>query len=1101
MLFISRTLSRQHPFPLVGKRPAIASNVASERPATTVETLIKTNSGAGNNGKSFLFKLDDGQQGWYRLTLASNTSPTASANNGAGSKIDYRFYMCPGSMIQYWPSSGSFGGKPDRATSSTNDIPSSCFGASGTPYSNNSTNTGGAGAGAGYPSSSIAGFGGGGAGFIVSLIANCEYKYNTRANIKVRTLFGYSDYISFSFVNTEQETISMLRTPGSDGASGYAWIGSVEEGGEEPTPLICYTETPTIKEGAEVTIYRSDDLVDPYIETTVVSVNKNTLYQKRRTAPTDATTVQYRFYTTTGSQSINNPSSTGTDAGIRYIETGGKKYYVDEDVVASYERQNYYAWEATDGMGLYNSKGRIIWTNTTNISNGVGRNGVWAYEKCGDNMCISMMKYPYSYLTRRSDLDTIGNRVAIGTSTYLAEAEAGSGDYVDPRAFTNDTEMATLIGGVTEVVDHYTVPGTGTYLMCLCGGGGYYDVSTIRNGGAALGSITPRSSLYTQQSGGYSYTTATGPGETLGGSFTQNGAACIIDMNDCYIDDNRPEGITNEIFGKNTSPTGDLKLYKITDSSAVTKYSQKIYFEPSDRNYTAVLTLNGVATTVTIKKSLSVTEYFLLDVKQGDSLTIELIGDGGSTISNAYVISTETIAFGINPGSAPWKEREYTSPVSNVLLAFSPSYKYGAILVAGGGAGGDGGTLRHSARTPGVGGAGETSLIRTIKFTPNDSQIAKITVGSGGVVSSDPNSNGGTSANADYANVHGGDGGRPTFITFPKKVTINSSNYRPTYAYSVKNTTTNAVGYTIHTYPSTDGQLVSFYFKTSSRLEDGTDKGYFLNGHLVDISTGETWEFCNESNQANQTFLNVKDIPLKAIFCEGTGGGGGGGGGGINSRKGTAGAGGAGGGYYRFNYENSTVQSVPGRGSSSPNGGAGYTGNTIERFIVANVDWTYLTACAGKGDSGQSGAGGNGGQGYGASGGAGGSGGNHSGAVCGSGGAGAGGSPWAGWGSYAANGMDSSWRRQYAEDISSQYQALGVYTYRPRFIGNAGKGGDGGSIGGKGTAGQNGYLYVYRFENVDETTDCGVLVDEITETIDCGELSETVTETIDCDLI
>lgn len=1098
MFFITKTISRQHLFPFVGKRPAIASNVTEERPASTVETLVRTSS--GDSSISHVFKVDDGQQGWYRAVVASCMSPSAGPDYGWGRKIDYRFYVCPGSMIQYWRSSGSSGGLPDRASSNTSNITTSCFGASGAPYS--SGTPGGSGAGAGYNGSSLAGYGGGGSGVVVSLLCNSEYRYNTNHNLKIKNMCGWSNYVSFVFDNSG-ESVAMIRTPSQDSGSKFAWVGSIEEG-DVTTTLICLTDIPTVKQGDEVSIYRSDDLVVPYIVTNITSVNKTTYYIKyipRTTNSTIMTAIYTQpIYDSNGTKVYNSGTSAGSDGGVYYVVVDSKKYYQDPDVTASYERMNFYGWEYTPpATEDYSAKGRIIWSNSSSATN-LGTNGNFAYEKCGDNIVVSPNKYQSTYLTRRSDLDTIGSRVAFGSTTYYAIPEPGSSDVISSEFFINNTTMNTLVGDVSTTQSHYVVNGTGTYVMILCGGGGYDSGSSVRYGGSALGSEL----FFTnQQTAGYSYAASTGPSDVFGSNIGRNGAGCVVDMNDLFAYDTQSGSVFDDVdyidFQKQQA--GLIELYKITDSSEVTKYSQKIYFAASDRDYTAVLTLNGVATTVTIKKSLSVTEYFLLDVKQGDSLTIELIGDGGSTISNAYVISTETIAFGINPGSAPWKEREYTSPVSNVLLAFSPSYKYGAILVAGGGAGGDGGTLRHSARTPGVGGAGETSLIRTIKFTPNDSQIAKITVGSGGVVSSDPNSNGGTSANADYANVHGGDGGRPTFITFPKKVTINSSNYRPTYAYSVKNTTTNAVGYTIHTYPSTDGQLVSFYFKTSSRLEDGTDKGYFLNGHLVDTSTGETWEFCNESNQANQTFLNVKDIPLKAIFCEGTGGGGGGGGGGINSRNGTAGAGGAGGGYYRFNYENSTVQSVPGRGSSSPNGGAGYTGNTIERFIVANVDWTYLTACAGTGDSGRSGYGGTGGQGYGASGGAGGSGGNHSGAVCGSGGAGAGGSPWAGWGSYAANGMDSSWRRQYAEDISSQYQALGVYTYRPSFIGNAGKGGDGGSIGGKGTAGQNGYLYVYRFENVDETTDCGVLVDDITETIDCGELSETVTETTDCDLI
>ena len=1125
MLFISRTLSRQHPFPLIGKRPAIASNVASERPATTVETLIKTNNGEGNNGKSFLFKLDDGQQGWYHLTLASGHGINSSANNGKGSVINYRFYMCPGSMIQYWPASGDFGGKPDRATSTSNDIPSSCFGASGTPLSLNTySNTGGgSGAGAGYPSANAGvSVGGGGSGFVVSLIANCEYKYNTRANVKVRTLFGYSNYISFSFVNADQETIVMLRTTASDGESGYAWTGSVEEGGEEPTQLICYTELPVVKEGDEVTIYRLSDM-EEYEATTVSSVNKDTLYQKRRTAPTDATTVQYRLYTTTGTEQ-GNPANTGTDSDIRYLTYNSKKYYVDEDAVASYERRPYYAWEATDTMGLYDAKGRIIWTNQTDVSNGVGRAGVWAYEKCGDNMCLSMMKYSYSTLTRRSDLDTIGSRVAIGTSTYLAQAETGSDDYVDPASFTNDTEMKTLVGDVSEVVDHYTVPGTGTYFMAMCGGGGHYNVSTIHNGGAALGSVIPRATSYTQQVGGYNYTTVNGPAETLGGSYTQDGAACIIDMNDMYIDDNRPEVITNEIFSSTTDPGGNLKLYKISDSADVTKYAQKIYFPASDQDYMVKLTLNsGTPIEFTIKKSLQTTEYFLQDVKQEDTLKIDLYGDNNSHEVELYTISTETIAFGIIVGGAPWKIREYTSAVSNLPLAFKNT-QYGAILVSGGGGGAQAGFKYDKYENAVSGGAGETSVVLKSLFTPTEQQLGYVNVGAGGPASNDSNSNGGVGMQVSArAGGHGGSGGKPTFVKFQSTVTLNK-NSMPAVAYVVIKSGDSTQRVVYNTYPMTNGQVVKIYAKYSSSNWGSpgeyryTDRepiatAYSQDGKLIDQATGDEYSFATDTGIANKlTWFNYGSS-VTSIFNNGTGGGGGGGCTTPYGRYATGGDGGGGGGFYRFNYSRGVVDNVP--GTNSTTGGKHPSqpaaGNLIDRCFDI-TDWTYTTAQGGHGNSGTGYAGATGGQGFGGGGGGGGYGHNDGGTNSngGCGGAGAAGSEYAGWGNRVTANVNSAWLHTvaYTESTNDFHGTFvgntsnPIIKQRPSYIGNAGMGGNGG-VGSlvDGEAGQDGYLYLYRFETVDTTIATGMLTEEVTDTVDCGELTGEVTDTTDCDLI
>ena len=1120
MLFISRTLSRQHPFPLVGKRPAIASNVASERPATTVETLIKTNNGEGNNGKSFLFKLDDGQQGWYHLTLASGHGINSSANNGKGSVINYRFYMCPGSMIQYWPASGDFGGKPDRATSNSNDIPSSCFGASGTPLSlNPNANTGGgSGAGAGYPSAnSGARVGGGGAGFVVSLIANSEYKYNTYANVKVRTLFGYSNYISLSFVNADQETIVMMRTPASDGESGYAWAGSVEEGGEEPTQLICYTELPVVKEGDEVTIYRLSNM-EEYETTNIASVNKDTLYQKRRTAPTDYTTQKYRLYTAAGAEYTSYPTNSGTDAGVFYLLVNNKKYYVDEDAVASYERRPYYAWEATDTMGLYSAKGRIIWTNQTNVSNGVGRAGVWAYEKCGDNMCLSMMKYPYSALTRRSDLDTIGSRVAIGTSTYLAQAETGSDDYVDPASFTNDTEMKTLIGGVTEVVDHYTIPGTGAYFMAMCGGGGYYDASKLNNGGAALGSVIPLTAPYLQQTGGYNYTTVNGPGETLGASYSQDGAACIIDMNDMYVDDSGPDGITNEIFDNTTDPSGNLKLYKISDSTDVTKYAQKIYFPASDQDYRVELTLNsGTPIEFTIKKSLQTTEYFLQDVKQEDTLKIELFGDNDSHEVELYTISTETIAFGIIVGGAPWKIREYTSAVSNLPLAFKNT-KYGAILVSGGGSGGQSGSRYNTGNNVRRGGAGETSPVLRYKFIPNSQQLGFVNVGLGGVAPTDPSSNGGAGgSSSSRLGGHGGSGGMPTFIRFTDTVYLNG--YHPAKAYPFKADIegNSLILYAFNSYPKYEGQIIYLYRKTGSSWSvpdyDGQEVAStitYTGGKFIDISTGiEYLSVLDDIGACYYTSFGYCN--MKCLFNEGTGGGAGGGCNNPTGRNATGGGGGGGGGFYRFNYIRMAAESIPGTAGGNPgrHPNTPASGNLIDRCFHV-PDWSYTDARGGHGDTGSGYAGANGGQGFGAGGGGGGYGHNSGGAYGGAGATGAAGTEWAGWGTaFSSTNIDDSWVKFVASDGSHGTRASADmwynFRYRPDYIGNAGLGGNANESTtaslGDGQPGQDGYLYLYRFETVDTTIATGLLTEEVTDTVDCGELTGEVTDTTDCDLI
>ena len=372
------------------------------------------------------------------------------------------------------------------------------------------------------------------------------------------------------------------------------------------------------------------------------------------------------------------------------------------------------------------------------------------------------------------------------------------------------------------------------------------------------------------------------------------------------------------------------------------------------------------------------------------------------------------------------------------------------------------------------------------------------------------------------AGGHGGSGGKPTFVKFQS--TVKLITRMPAVAYVVIKSGESTQRVVYNTYPMSNGQIVKIYAKDSSSVWERpeeyqyTDRepiatAYSQDGKLIDQATGDEYSFATDTGVANKlTWFDYNSF-VTSIFNNGTGGGGGGGCTTPYGRNATGGDGGGGGGFYRFNYSRGVVDNVP--GTNSTTGGKHPTqpaaGNLIDRCFDI-TDWTYTTAQGGRGNSGTGYAGAIGGQGFGGGGGGGGYGHNDGGTNSngGCGGAGAAGSEYAGWGNRVTSNVNSAWLHTVAyTESTNDFHGIfvgvtdgPVIKQRPSYIGNAGMGGNGG-VGSlvDGEAGQDGYLYLYRFETVDTTIATGLLTEEVTDTVDCGEITGEVTDTTDCDLI
>lgn len=1031
MFLISRTFSRQHPFPLLGKRPAVASNVPSEVPATAVETLVFSQYGGNRLQKV----LQDGEQGWYKIVVAGGAHKDgAGGYKGFSQKATYKVYLCPGTALSCWSADANgLDGGPDGTTKAT-------YGGSGCPYSVDTHSQAGAGAGA----RSSTPKGGGGSGVVAYLYKNSETQYRAGKPIVKQTMFGYSQCPSFVYLDANGEPITLTTAPNLDSDLGYAYTGYIPDpasttGGtiavigflqDEPVPYV----------GQEVKVYYEDDQTVPFYVTTVAEAPKESVWCK--VCHGNLVMQGYDVYNTTATRIgyVAAVTQNFRNRTVIVVQYSGRQesYMLDPNAKASASRQLYYGWERNTTGTATDLDKQTFWTNSSTAAV-TGQDGIFMYEKVKDKMCITTGSANTANATRRADLDTVGDKVAFGV--------------------TSDSVFITeTIGGVTKTT------GTGAYFWLLSGGGSYWGGAGTDNwcAGAALGSCLRRT--VPGQTNGYDYSIAVGPSDAFGASGGKDGPCVVIDCNDAIAYDTVDAVTTsgwNDFVSSNTGAAGIVEIYKLSDSTDVTKYAQKIYFPASDMVYTADLKLNDVfVETITIPKSINTVEKFLQDVKQGDVVQITLHGDNGSVEDYVYDITSETIAFGLVLGSAPWKVREYKERGDH-KLGFSAG-NYGCILISGGGAGGGISAAGTSAPTN-YGGRGGTSLVRTFNFTNDTTQVGVIHVGKRGEA---PSGVGGTgyTAGSRRDGTSGGQGGEPTMITFNQNVTVENM---PLTLYSFTNGST--VMYTLNSYPSTNGKLVRFCDaqgvpngKTGYKSYDGTsygitcqqdglfyvDRGGSGNANIQTLYTGET----------------------RCIFNEATGGGGGAGGNSQNWRYGSGGAGGGGGGTYRVDMYNRDFYVIDGGAGSSPNGtNSGTTGETVQLVDgeppIDITNWSpAISPVSGfRGQNGVNSTGGNGGSGYGAGGGDGGRGNqNESNAFCGAGGGGAPGNWSGGWGG-SNNG--SSYQDNIA--ITRNWPFGRAVEY--------GRGGNGYRQNDPLSwyLGTDGYAYIYRYESITGAIDCG----------------------------
>lgn len=1051
MFLISRTFSRQHPFPLCGERPDIASNVTSEVPATVVETLKYETTSSTALGN---YVLGDGEQGWYKVVIASSAgSGGSSGYYGTGLVATYKCYFCPGTRLNFWaPTDAVYSGPDGQGGTQT-----AAYGASGTPASVVAASRGGAGAGITKPGTT----GGGGAGLVATLAHNSETEYRTGKPIIKKTMAGYSQAPYLVYLDEDGNPITLSNSPNDDSDLGFAYSGYIPDpasttGGtiavigflqDEPVPYV----------GQEIKIYYRDDQTLPFYVTTVAEAPKSTVYCK--TCHGNLVLQGFSVYDTTGDRigyvaAVTQNFRTRTVIVVQYSGRQ-ESYMLDPSATASFQRQVYYGWEIQANNDVFPQK-RIFWTNTSNVTN-LGANGVFAYEKVNGVMCITTVaRENFYFATRRSDLDTVGDRVAF--------------------AVTSDHSMG--FWGANTLHEGYKTVGTGAYFWLLAGGAGYWDASgNYYSGGCALGSVLQLTQQ--AQSGGYNYSTAKGPADSFGGVGGKSGTAVVIDGHEGIAHDTVDASNAGYalITMTNTSTAGYVKVYKLSDSTDVTKYAQKIYFPPSDLAYTVTFQLNGVdlPDVWSIPANYKTTERFLPDVKQEDVLTITMHGDNDSTSVNHYTISTESLAFGIWPDSAPWKMREYVG-AGDKQLGFTPGYTYAAALISGGGAGG--GYNGVSGINPSA-GAGGCSDLRKIKFTAPEHCVGSIHIGAGGIKGTNAGSGGASSGGGtSRPGCAGGAAGEPTMIVFDKNVNVDSMKVR---LYSWTNGSTTM--YTRNSLPESIGGLTKF-----------CDANGVLNGKTGYKSStipNAQQITCQQDSlvYTNVYYSGVANIDttisglVPCIFNDASGGGGGSGGVPQSHRLGVGAGGGGGGAWYRVDLENKRYYLVAGA-----NGGAGGPQANGAAGASAYNDIDGYGVFAYNGERGSGNTGGAGGYGYGAGGGGGGGGENTYGSYCGAGGGGAPGDSRGRPGAYNAGTNFDNHTPLYKADDEGRALKYGI-----------------GGYGFQGTSepdsyynGTDGWIFLYRFDNITATTDCGSVSDAVTTTVDCGSITDTeITETID----
>lgn len=1046
MFLISRTFSRQHPFPLLGVRPAIASMDASVVPATKVETLFKECPAGSNN--RIEYSLSDGEQGWYKITTSAEPwqQGVSAQTGGVGGAKEYITYLCPGTTFTMW---NSYKGGTNTLDSNT----TACWGGSGA-YAEG-LKQGGGGAGSGFSGSTNVGSTSisGGAGFVAYLTRNQEPTYSAGIPIEIKTMQGYSNNPSLVYLQPGGNPITLTRTPSSDSGNGYAWTGFIPDPESSTGGTLAvtgFTPKHIASVGMQLVVYLTSDQVNPIQTTTVDEVTKTT-YFMQETNPNNI--LQGYPVMSTTCVEVGKAGAVSTAFGVKCFVFNGATYYYDEDAQASYSQQVYYAWRIPihfSGFGTPGSMTRILYTNSSSVPSafGFGANGLFAYELVRGKMCIcGKVRISTGYAQERvPELDKTGARVVFGVTG------------ANPNIWRGQNFTHTM---------------TGCYFRLLAGGGGnmaQYSSSAMR-GGCALGTpLKGTGEFFGNQD---TWVCKEGPAGAFGATHAQTGAWCVVDGNDTVA-------LHGEGGGSSTVGSSTTKIYKLSDSTDVTKYAQRIYYPASDQDYTATLTVNDVVVdTITIERSIYKTERFLQDVKQGDVLKIRLTGDNGSVENYIYTITSETLAFGLVLGAEPWKVREYTE-TGDHALGMSPG-SYAAVLVSGGGAGASpsiaGGT--HSVN---FGGRGGSSVPRVIRFTNNDMQVATVKVGKGATSDAGAGA-GGTSydAGGSRPGVSGGGAGQPTMVTFEKDVVVESM---PIRLYSFTNGST--VYYTQNSYPDTNGMLTKFCDENGELNGLTAYKSY--NGTTYGLTCQQDGNFYVDMSQTGNPNIDIDySGATRCIFNVSPGGGGGPGGASHSHRYGSGAGGGGGGGWYRVDMYNryyyAVLGAAGGNAVAQAQAGHGGSGNRTDGYSIT----------AFRGQNGTSSTGGNGGTGYGSGGGAGGRGNSNSGsAFCGAGGGGAPGNELGGWGGYN-NGSS------YNDAMAKTEVLCG----KPTEYGKGGNGYDGNSRPVSWYSGNDGYAFLYRFEDVTETIDCGDIEDTIDETIDCGSIisARPVTETIDCDLI
>ena len=397
--------------------------------------------------------------------------------------------------------------------------------------------------------------------------------------------------------------------------------------------------------------------------------------------------------------------------------------------------------------------------------------------------------------------------------------------------------------------------------------------------------------------------------------------------------------------------------------------------------------------------------------------------------------------------------------LENVVL------RYGHWFIAmNGGAGAGGG--RGSGGNGGAGGYGQFT---TSRFDLDTTTRAQICIGEAGKTRTN-GGNGGEGHPTFHNAGHGGGGGLPTYLTYYQ--------YQPLYNWGSEDiyTRTNEVKLTSIVYGKNGEVNTNWSIENIEDIENSTYKNVtfkYITGDTLTISSQDA------------TVINSANLPFY-IYSNGGGGGGGGGGTGAGGRYNGGGGGAGGGGYFRFDYDNlNLITNVPGK-----NGGTG--GSTYKHSARAPgsgvqgniIDFPNLKSGGGNGGSGQGGSAGA--SGGGASGGGGGGGHNSGGAWSGAGGGGAGGDLDAGGGT---GGPSATNPHIIPTSIVMRNFKYGI----PE---NLGQGGAGSSTANtEGEEGNNGWVYLLRYEDIDSITDCQFITDADVNTImDLGILGQDITQ-------